>query len=165
MKKLYVAKSKINGTGLFSSQQYRKGDFIEYIHGEKVLIKNFNRKISERTVNWIGASRYTWINTDNSNFRFINHSCEPNVAIKGERTVYALRHIHIGEEILMDYSLTECEEGWSIVNCNCGSKTCRKKIGPITSLNIETFKKLKPLIPIKFQLAYKSMLSQKLLNR
>ncbi len=154
MKKLEVKESKINGVGLYVNKDFNKGQIIDYVHGPKVLIKNFNNQISKKTVNWIGASRYTWINTDKSIFRFINHSCNPNTAIKGERTVYAIRKIYNGEEITIDYSLNETEPGWSIPKCNCGSVNCRGKIGPIFTLSLEEYKKKKVIINDKFNNVY-----------
>ncbi|HMO77791.1 MAG TPA: SET domain-containing protein-lysine N-methyltransferase [Candidatus Paceibacterota bacterium] len=154
MKKLEVRKSNINGVGLFVNKPFKKGQIIDYIHGPKVLIKNFYNELSQSTVNWIGASRYTWINTDNSPFRFINHSCDPNTAIKGERTVYAIRALNSGEEITIDYSLNEMEPGWSIPKCSCGSINCRGKIGPIFTLSLEEYKKKKSIINNRFKNLY-----------
>lgn len=154
MKKLEVKKSKICGVGLFATNEFKRGQFIDYIHGPKVLIKNFDKRISRDTVNWIGASQYTWINTDNSVFRFINHSCNPSAAIKGERTVYAIRTINRDDEVTIDYSLNETEAGWSIPKCNCGSVNCRGKIGPIFTLSHDEFEKKKDIINSKFKNVY-----------
>jgi len=154
MKKLEVRKSDINGVGLFVNRSFKKGQIIDYIHGPKVLIRNFYSTLSKSTVNWIGASRYTWINTDNSPFRFINHSCNPNTAIKGERTVFAIKIISSGEEITIDYSLSEAEPGWSIPKCSCRSIHCRGKIGPIFTLSLEEYKIKKAIINDRFKHIY-----------
>jgi SET domain-containing protein len=154
MNKLRVKKSRINGNGLFAGKNFKKGEIIGYIHGPKIVVREWTPKLSRISENWIGASKYTWIITDDSPFKYINHSCEPNVAIKGQRTVYALENIMTEEEIVMDYSLTETDENWSIKNCTCGSIHCRKKIGPITSLSEEQFKRSKKIIPTRFIKAY-----------
>lgn len=154
MEKFDVRKSKINGSGLFVTQSFTKGQFINYIRGPKICIRKYNSKISQRILNWIGTSKYTFINTDDSPFRYINHSCNPNVAIKGERTVYALKDIKPGIELVMDYSLTDAEEGWGVNNCGCKEINCRNYIGPITSLNKKTFQYYKPIISKKFQKIY-----------
>jgi len=109
MKKLHKAKSKINGVGLFSTQSYKKQDFIAYIDGPIHVIREYTPTLSKQTLNWIGASKYSWINTDKSVFRFINHSCDPNVAQITQRKVVAIKDIQAGEELTMDYSLTEAE--------------------------------------------------------
>ena len=156
--KLAVKKSHVNGYGLFTTRTFKRGEFIEYVHGEKVEVRSFNHKLAQASLNWIGASKYTWINTEHSPFRYINHSCEPNVEIKGERTVYALKNLASGEEITIDYSFTEADTGWSIEKCTCGSSHCRRKIGPITSLTEQQFKKVRALIPDKFAQVYKNYL-------
>lgn len=154
MKKLYIKRSTINGNGLFIGRNFKKGEIVDFVHGPKILIKDWTPKLSKISPNWIGASKYTWIITDDSPFKYINHSCEPNVAIKGQRTVYALKNLVTDEEIVMDYSLTETDKGWSIAACSCGSKYCRKKIGPITSLTVDQFKKYKSIISPRFINAY-----------
>lgn len=154
MKKLEVKKSKINGKGLFAAKEYNRGQFIEYIHGSKVLIRKFNKKIYKKTFNWIAVSRFTFINTDESVFRFINHSCEPNAAIKGERTVYALRPIKCGEEVTIDYSLNEVDPDFLMSDCHCGSKFCRKNIGPIVSLSSAEYKRKEFYISDRFKRVY-----------
>ena len=66
---------------------------------------------------------------------FINHSCEPNCAIRvAYRTtgdvsgwvivLVALRDIEAGEEIAYDYTATMHDDPWEIP-CNCGSSKCR----------------------------------------
>ncbi len=149
--KFKVSKSHIDGVGLYVVNSYKRGEFIDYIDGEKVVIKKFTPTLSKIGWNWIGTSRFTWINTDKSPFRFINHSCDPNVAIRGERTVYALKPITAGEEITMDYSLTECQDDWLIPKCHCCSKNCRKIIRAIQYLDQSIFNQKRQSIPKRFQ--------------
>jgi uncharacterized protein len=149
--KFSITKSRIDGVGLYVTKSYKKGDFIAHIKGDKVVIKDFTPALSKMGWNWIGSSRYTWINTDNSPFRYINHSCDPNVAIRGERTVYALKPIKVGNEITMDYSLTECQDDWLIPRCLCGAKSCRKTIRSIQYLDKKTFIEKRTAIPKRFQ--------------
>jgi len=65
--------------------------------------------------------------------RFINHSCEPNCAVKLDAdlitaNVFALRDISNGEELTLDYAVFE----WSIdhfpLTCLCGATSCRGTI-------------------------------------
>lgn len=152
----YKAKSGIDGVGLFTGQDYKCGDFIAYIDGPIVVTKNNPRIISPEADNWIGVGRYSWINTNKSLFRFINHSCEPNVAQVSRRKVVAINDIPAGTEIVIDYSLTEAEKGWKIEHCSCKSKSCRKKIGPIFSLEKSVYRKKYIYIPKKFKELYES---------
>lgn len=151
MDHLQVKRSLINGHGLYTRKQIDKNSKVGIIQGEIEIVKSFTSKLSLQSLNWIGIGRYSWINTKNSPFKNINHSCEPNTYISGKQTVIALRKINPGEEVTMDYSLTEADKGWSIESCTCGSKNCRKVIGPITSLSDAEFKTHISLIPENFK--------------
>lgn len=56
----------------------------------------------------------------------INHSCEPNSAVKGGAIV-AWNCIQPGEQITIDYKRTERKLA-SPFDCNCGAKNCRRRI-------------------------------------
>ena len=133
MSDLYVAKSKISGKGIFTKHDIKKGQKIDVIHGPIVVFRRLTPQISKKMLNWIGVGRYSWIDTTNSKYKQINHSCDPSTAIVGKRTIIAIKNIPAGGEITMDYSLTEAEPGWGI-QCTCGAKTCRKEIGPVYEL-------------------------------
>jgi uncharacterized protein len=154
MDHLYLKSSKINGKGLHTNKYIKHGEKIGIIHGEIELIKKWTPYLSKISPNWIGIGRYTWINTKNSPFRYINHSCEPNSIIVGKRTVVAIKDIPANSEVTMDYSFTESDSGWYIPNCGCGSKNCRKRIGSIDTLPHSLFLKNKKFIPINFQKIY-----------
>ncbi len=148
---LYIKKSKINGSGLYTSKKIKKGHRVGLIKGEVVIVREWTAKLSQISPNWIGIGRYSWINTKNSPFKYINHSCQPNTYIIGKRTVIALNDIEADTEVTMDYSLTESDKGWCIESCGCKSKNCRKFIGPITSLSLSDFKSKKNLITDAFK--------------
>lgn len=154
-----VAKSSIIGKGLFADEKIKRNEKIAYIEGPIRVVRdfsNFSKKDYFASFNWIGIGKYSWIDTINSPFRFINHSCDPNSAIIGTRTVIALKNINQDEEITMDYSLTEAGQDWSIV-CSCGSKNCRGKIGPINTLPKKVYEKHISHITKRFQSFYRSM--------
>ncbi len=156
MNKFTLRKSSINGHGLFVNRDYKKGEFIGYIHGPVIVTREMSNPIlAKNSMNWIGVGRYSWIDTEKSPFRYINHSCDPNVAIRGKRTVYALKDIKAGTEIVMDYSLTEADEEWKIA-CNCRSIYCRKQIGPISTLSLQDFKRNARIITPTFTNIYRT---------
>ena len=156
MSKLYKDKSKVNGTGLFSSEDFKKNDTIAYIQGPIHVFRKFTPVVSKQMLNWIGVGKYSWINTDKSEFRFINHSCEPNTALISKRKVVAVQKIQAGEELTMDYSLTEAEPNWKIANCSCGTESCRGSILPIMKLSKKVYLKSKKIIPKNFQKIYEN---------
>ncbi len=153
MSKLHKDESRISGVGLYSSADYKKDQTIAYIHGPIVIVRKWTKALSARSLNWIGAGKYSWIDTAESPFRFINHSCNPNVAIVTKRKVIALKSIPAGTELVMDYSLTESDTGWEI-QCKCESANCRKVIRSIQSLRKSDFKKHSQHIPENFKKIY-----------
>lgn len=58
---------------------------------------------------------------------FLNHSCSPNVGVRGEITFVAMRDIKVGEELTIDYAMIENED-YPEMKCNCGARNCRKVI-------------------------------------
>lgn len=56
----------------------------------------------------------------------INHSCDPNAAVRGLRIV-AFKCIEAGDEITIDYKRTETTLAEPF-DCKCGAKNCRGRI-------------------------------------
>lgn len=54
---------------------------------------------------------------------YSNHSCDPNVGVRGEITFVATRVIRAGEELTHDWAMTD-DDSYS-VQCNCGATKCR----------------------------------------
>jgi hypothetical protein len=55
---------------------------------------------------------------------YSNHSCDPNLGLRGEITFVAMREIRAGEELTHDWAVTD-DDDYS-AECNCGAKNCRK---------------------------------------
>lgn len=153
MKKITYSSSRIHGRGIFAAENIHSGERIQYVNGKKVHRATKSSKDSEEISNWIGMGKSTWINTDGTPFRYINHSCNPNAAIMGTKTLVALRDIKSGEELTIDYSMTDADPYWSI-ECECGEKNCRKVIRAIYTVPPEVFLRHMPYVPRYFQRAY-----------
>ncbi len=153
MKKLYIKRSKIDGSGLFCNDSILKDELIGCINGPIKVLRNNNEVTKKKVENWIGAGRYSWIDTDNSIFKYINHSCEPNAVIRGKRSVYALEPITSETEITIDYSLTESEHDWKIP-CYCKSKKCRGEISAIGLLPKSVYQKYSKYVSQNFRRIY-----------
>jgi ADP-ribose pyrophosphatase YjhB (NUDIX family) len=54
---------------------------------------------------------------------YVNHSCDPNVAIQGQIVLVAMRAIAAGEELTIDWATTD--DGDYTMACRCGSPGCR----------------------------------------
>jgi uncharacterized protein len=54
---------------------------------------------------------------------FLNHSCEPNVGIRGQIVFVAMRDIAAGEELTLDYATIDRDS--EPMACRCGAPGCR----------------------------------------
>lgn len=153
MKKIVISDSGIQGKGIYADEDIKTGELIQYISGKKVkkLPKDKNDSLS--IPNWFGLSRQYWIDPEEGPFRYLNHSCEPNAAIKGTKSLVAMKPIKKGQEITMDYSMTDADPLWEM-DCLCGTKSCRHTIRSIHSVSPEVFKSHMPYIPRYFQRVY-----------
>lgn len=154
MKKIYIGKSEIDGKGIFAVENILKGERIQYIKGAKVKNVVKSREESRAITNWIGMSRNFWINTEGTPFRYVNHSCEPNAAITGTKTVVALKNIRANEEVTIDYSMSDADPFWEGIHCTCGAKNCRKEIRTIYTVPPEVFQRHMPHVSRYFQRLY-----------
>lgn len=75
-------------------------------------------------------------------WRFMNHSCEPNVAVRG-RDVRSLRNIEQWEEITFDYNTTEYDLAEKF-DCRCGSARCLGRVGGFAHLPRASQERLRP---------------------
>lgn len=125
--KLVVKSSGINGQGCFAaaklSARRKVGEFI----GERISNREAARRVArggrvmicEVDDGWsIDASR------GGDATAFINHSCAPNCfsrIMRGHLLFFALRDIHPGEELTLDYTPSQ-HPG---LPCTCGAPNCR----------------------------------------
>lgn len=53
---------------------------------------------------------------------YSNHSCDPNLGMRDEITLVAIRDIRAGEELTHDWAMTDDDE--YSMECNCGAARC-----------------------------------------
>ncbi len=146
--------------GLYSAQKLKRGEVAFIAKGKLYREKVTTLKASMDHRDAIGITDDTWLDPFQSNpLRYINHSCNPNLGIKGSVTFVALRDIKKDEHLTIDYSITECDKLWNFKIqtggfCKCGEKNCRKVIRSIQFLPIDVYNKYLPYIPYAFQQAY-----------
>ena len=153
MNNIYLGKSLIAGQGIFTKKPIKKGQYVCRLKG-----KTFYRKYNEQTdrelgANWFGLGKDVWVDPVFP-LSHINHSCDPNLGMKGKIMFYALRDIQKGEELTFDYSISEEEMSWRM-RCRCGSKKCRGQMTAIQEIPRKTFESYLPYIPSYFQKIYK----------
>lgn len=150
--KIVVGRSGIHGKGVFAKRDIKKGEVVFIFKGKPVRWKVHDQKSSLHGQNWVGLSKEKWLDVISPGV-FTNHSCDPSCGIRGRKKVTALRNIKKGEEITIDYSITEMDTLWHM-KCRCGSKNCRGEIRSIQSLPKKTFDKYFPYIPTYFMKVY-----------
>lgn len=152
MKHIYVCSSKIHGLGVNIGENVKKGDIVARIKGEMKFKSNRNKKDALDNPDWVGVAKNQWIDPHKP-YKFINHSCNPDVGIKGKVTLVALRDIKEGEEITIDYSTIEGDPRWKMY-CACKVTNCRKLIRSVHYLPKRQFNKYLPFVSTYFKKVY-----------
>ncbi|HAI74299.1 MAG TPA: hypothetical protein DCS28_02790 [Candidatus Moranbacteria bacterium] len=149
MVKFFVGDSKIHGRGVFASEDIQKGKTVFILKGKRSVLRLKTDILS--TPNMVGLEKNIWIDPEFP-INYLNHSCNPNLGMRGKVLFVAIRNIKKGEEFNFDYSISEDSE-WEM-RCYCGHANCRKIICGIKSLPESIYRKYLPYIPRYFQKVY-----------
>jgi hypothetical protein len=128
--KAEVRESKIHGRGLFTTADIHRDEIVAVKGGHIVDRKTLREKISSRlgpVEIQIDDDLFVAPVTDEErelSMLYLNHSCDPNLGIRGEITFVAMRDIWAGEELTHDWATTD-DDDYS-VECKCGAPSCRK---------------------------------------
>lgn len=152
MRKITTGKSKIQGTGIFAAENIKIGAFVCSLTGRQIRWVYNEETDRKKCANWVGIGRNLWIDPEGP-LSQLNHSCDPNMGLKGEVRFHALKDIKIGDELTFDYSTAEEATDWSM-KCLCGSSNCRKTITSIQFLPQTVYLDYLPYIPTYFQKVY-----------
>ncbi|HVF56795.1 MAG TPA: SET domain-containing protein-lysine N-methyltransferase [Pyrinomonadaceae bacterium] len=126
-----VRPSKIDGKGCFATVLFPKGRKIAELTGERVSrVEAARRMHGKRRLHICAINPYWGIDSSRggNGTQYVNHSCAPNSFMKiiHEHVIFfALRDIHPGEEITLDYVESYHPD---TKRCRCGSPTCRSTI-------------------------------------
>jgi SET domain-containing protein len=128
--KTEVRQSQIHGRGLFATADIAKDEIVLIKGGHIVDRKTLREKITPL----LGPVE---IQIDDDLFvapvseeerelsmLYSNHSCDPNLGVRGEITFVAMRKIPAGEELTHDWAVTDNDD--YSVECTCGATSCRK---------------------------------------
>jgi SET domain-containing protein len=129
-RKTEVRESQIHGCGLFAKADIARDEIVAVKGGHIVDRKTLREKITP-------ALGPVEIQIDDDLFiapvtneerelsmLYSNHSCDPNLGVRGEITFVAMRDIRAGEELTHDWAMTD-DDDYS-VDCNCDAVNCRK---------------------------------------
>src|SRR5437764_4696520 len=128
--KTEVRESKIHGRGLFANADIAKDEVVVVKGGHIIDRETLRREITPR----LGPVE---IQIDDNLFiapateeerelsmLYSNHSCDPNLGMRGEITFVAFRDICAGEELTHDWVMTD-DDDYSM-ECNCSAANCRR---------------------------------------
>jgi hypothetical protein len=127
--KTEVRESPIHGKGLFARSPIRAGEIVA-VKGGHVLtgpewaaiepaLGSAEIQIAEDL--FIAPVRQE---ERDGSMVYTNHSCEPNIAIRGQIVFVAMRAIAAGEELTHDWATTD-DLDYEMA-CRCGTPSCRR---------------------------------------
>jgi SET domain-containing protein len=131
---LTIKPSRINGRGCFATVLFPRGKKIAEYAGERISDFEATKRSRNRRI-----LRICYVNSrcsldgarGGNGTHYINHCCEPNAYMKnlyGHVLFFALRDIHPGEEITVDYEETLHPD---TKRCHCRAKSCRGTINRV----------------------------------
>jgi hypothetical protein len=129
--KARVGESRIHGRGLFAVEAFERDEIVA-VKGGHV----FDRRTLAAVAPTLGAAEIQ-IGADlfigplteserDGSMIYSNHSCEPNIGVRGQIVFVAMRDIEGGEELTHDWATTD-DDNYRM-ECRCGAAACRKII-------------------------------------
>ena len=113
--KISIMKSPVEGNGVFAKKSLNVGGRIAFFEGDPIPhITKHSLTLEGENVEPTGM------------LKNLNHSCDPNAYFL-KRWLIAGRDIKEGDEITIDYALTE-DSFSDPFPCNCGAEKCRGHI-------------------------------------
>jgi len=128
--KTEVRESKIHGRGLFATADIAKDEIVAVKGGHIVNRETLREKVTPHlgpVEIQIDEDLFIAPVTEKEregSMLYSNHSCNPNLGMRGEITFVAMRDIRTGEELTHDWAMTD-DDDYS-VECKCGAANCRK---------------------------------------
>jgi hypothetical protein len=129
--KTAVRPSPIQGRGLFAVEPIHKGEIV-CVKGGHV----FDRATLREAAPALGAAEIQIghdlfigplsVEEREGSMIFSNHSCDPNIGVRGQIVFVAMRDIAAGEELTHDWAMTD-DDAYEM-ECRCGAADCRKVI-------------------------------------
>lgn len=126
--KTAVRESGTHGRGLFAAKPIRKGEIVS-IRGGHILPRRLPARARRPAGYWgypiaddFVLGPLTRRETE-SVMMYLNHSCAPNVGIKGQIIFVTMRDIRRGEELTIDYAMFGGDP--KPMRCACHAAACR----------------------------------------
>ncbi len=129
--KTEVRRSPIEGRGLFAIADIAKDEIVA-VKGGHIITREQLRELTPRlgpAEIQIADNLFICPGTEEEregSMIFSNHSCDPNIGVRGQIVFVAMRDIRAGEELTHDWAMTDDDD--SSMGCSCGAPTCRGTI-------------------------------------
>ena len=124
--------SRIQGRGLFSREAISAGEIVAVKGGTIMDAATFAHVRDEVSPAEIQIEEDLYIAPHSAkeveaNILCLNHSCNPNVGVRGQITFVALQDIPAEAELTIDYAMIDGDPTERMA-CACGASECRKII-------------------------------------
>jgi hypothetical protein len=122
--------SEKGGRGVFACAPIRAGEIVAVWGGDVVTGEELARLPQNRLTSLavqVDENLYL-VTTKEGPGDWINHSCNPNAGLRGQITLVAMRDITPGEEVCIDYAMTDGSP-YDEFECACGAPDCRGRVG------------------------------------
>ena len=126
-----VKESRIHGRGLFARRDISAGEVVAVKGGHIITGETLRQLRPLLGPAEIQIADDLFICPVDESERegsmiFSNHSCEPNIGVRGQIVFVAMRDIRAGEELTHDWAMTDDDD--SSTQCCCGARGCRGTI-------------------------------------
>jgi len=127
--KAAVRESRIHGRGLFAVEAVAKDEIVAVKGGhvfDRRTLGEVEPLLGPAEIQ-IGEDLYIGPLAESEregSMIYSNHSCEPNIGVRGQIVFVAMRDIEAGEELTHDWAMTD--DDTNRMDCRCGADTCRK---------------------------------------
>ena len=124
--------SPIQGRGLFAREAISAGEIVAVKGGtimDAASLARVREAVSPAEIQiedglYIAPGRVEEVE---ANLLCLNHSCHPNVGVRGQITFVAMRDIPAGAELTIDYAMIDGHPDERMA-CSCGAPQCRRII-------------------------------------
>ena len=124
--------SSIQGRGLFTRALIRTGEIVAVKGGaiiDSAALAIIRDEVSPADIQieddlYIAPLTAAGVE---ANILCLNHSCDPNVGVRGQITFVAMRNIPAESELTIDYAMIDGNPA-ERMDCSCGARQCRKVI-------------------------------------
>lgn len=122
--------SAIAGRGLFARAAIAPGEIVAVKGGAIVTAASLALRRHEMSPAEIQIEDDLYIVPRDaadfeSNILCLNHSCNPNVGVRGQITFVAMRDVPAGAELTIDYAMIDGDPSERMA-CSCGALGCRR---------------------------------------